>query len=39
MTTEAGEIMEKLKDIRAEYEVIVSSDSFVNLNNIDNRII
>ncbi|KHG12631.1 Adenylosuccinate synthetase 1, chloroplastic [Gossypium arboreum] len=35
MTTEAAEIM-KLKDKRAEYEVIVSSDSSVNLDNIDN---
>ncbi|KHG14349.1 Vacuolar fusion CCZ1 [Gossypium arboreum] len=30
---------EKLKDKRAEYEVIASSDSSVNLNDIDNRII
>ncbi|MFQ6640837.1 hypothetical protein Gotur_014921 [Gossypium turneri] len=31
--------MEKLKDKRAEYEAIASSDSSVNLNKIDNRII
>ncbi|KAH1131036.1 hypothetical protein J1N35_002414, partial [Gossypium stocksii] len=30
---------EKLKDKRAEYEAIASSDSSVNLNDIDNRII
>ncbi|MFQ6668744.1 hypothetical protein Gotur_034282 [Gossypium turneri] len=30
---------EKLKDKRAEYEVIASSDSSVNLDDIDNRII
>ncbi|KHF99717.1 putative hemoglobin and hemoglobin-haptoglobin-binding 4 [Gossypium arboreum] len=39
MTTEVAEITEKLKDKRAEYEAIASSDSFVNLDNIDNRII
>ncbi|KAH1098498.1 hypothetical protein J1N35_015419, partial [Gossypium stocksii] len=39
MTTEAAEIMEKLKDKRMEYEVIASSDSSVNLDDIDNRII
>ncbi|MFQ6668065.1 hypothetical protein Gotur_033862 [Gossypium turneri] len=39
MTTEATEIMEKLKDKRAEYEAIASSDSSVNLDDIDNRII
>ncbi|MFQ6652513.1 hypothetical protein Gotur_024337 [Gossypium turneri] len=39
MTTEAVEIMEKLKDKRAEYEAIASSDSSVNLDDIDNRII
>ncbi|MFQ6636822.1 hypothetical protein Gotur_013061, partial [Gossypium turneri] len=39
MTTEAIEIMEKLKDKRAEYEVIASSDSSANLDDIDNRII
>ncbi|KAK5811571.1 hypothetical protein PVK06_026917 [Gossypium arboreum] len=35
MTSEAGEIMEK----KAEYEVIASTGSSVNLENIDNRII
>ncbi|KAK5771546.1 hypothetical protein PVK06_047763 [Gossypium arboreum] len=39
MTSEAGEIMEKLKDKKAEYEAIASSDSSVNLHKIDNRII
>ncbi|KHG21153.1 Calpain-2 catalytic subunit [Gossypium arboreum] len=39
MTIKAAEIMEKLKDKRAEYETITSSDSSVNLDNIDNRII
>ncbi|MFQ6661295.1 hypothetical protein Gotur_029500 [Gossypium turneri] len=39
MTTKAVEIMEKLKDIRAEYESIASSDSSVNLDDIDNQII
>ncbi|PPR90837.1 hypothetical protein GOBAR_AA29853 [Gossypium barbadense] len=39
MTSEAGEIMEKLKEKKAEYETIASSDSSVNLENIDNRII
>ncbi|MFQ6651804.1 hypothetical protein Gotur_023990 [Gossypium turneri] len=39
MTTEAAEIMEKLKDKRAEYEAIASSDSYVNLDEIDNQII
>ncbi|MFQ6648450.1 hypothetical protein Gotur_021698 [Gossypium turneri] len=39
MTTEATKIMEKLKDKRAEYEAIASSDSSVNLDDIDNRII
>ncbi|KAG8473030.1 hypothetical protein CXB51_034950 [Gossypium anomalum] len=39
MTSEAGEIMEKLKDKKAEYEVTASTDSSVNLENIDNRII
>ncbi|KHG26915.1 Thiamine-phosphate synthase [Gossypium arboreum] len=38
MTSEDGEIMEKLKENKAEYEVIASSDSSVNLENIDNRI-
>ncbi|KAG8478711.1 hypothetical protein CXB51_028594 [Gossypium anomalum] len=39
MTSEAGEIMEKLKDKKAEYEATASTDSSVNLENIDNRII
>ncbi|KHG19808.1 DnaJ subfamily C member 10 [Gossypium arboreum] len=39
MTSEAGEIMEKLKDKKAEYEPIALSDSSVNLEDIDNRII
>ncbi|PPS13481.1 hypothetical protein GOBAR_AA07107 [Gossypium barbadense] len=39
MTSEAGEIMEKLKDKKAEYEAATSTDSSVNLENIDNRII
>ncbi|MFQ6660884.1 hypothetical protein Gotur_029238 [Gossypium turneri] len=39
MTSEAAEIMEKLKDKKAEYEVIASSDSPVHLDDIDNRII
>ncbi|XP_052477100.1 uncharacterized protein LOC128032535 [Gossypium raimondii] len=39
MTPEAAEIMEKLKDKKAEYEAIVSSDSSVHIDDIDNRII
>ncbi|MFQ6636074.1 hypothetical protein Gotur_013615 [Gossypium turneri] len=39
MTTETVEIMEKLKDKRVEYEAIASSDSSINLDDIDNRII
>ncbi|KHG17101.1 50S ribosomal L1P [Gossypium arboreum] len=39
MTSEAGQIMEKLKEKKAEYEVIASIDSSVNLENIDNKII
>ncbi|MFQ6636591.1 hypothetical protein Gotur_013575, partial [Gossypium turneri] len=39
MTSEAVEIMEKLKDKKVEYEAIASSDSFVNLDDIDNQII
>ncbi|PPS14003.1 hypothetical protein GOBAR_AA06590 [Gossypium barbadense] len=39
MTSEAGEIMEKLKEKKAKYEAIASTDSSVNLENIDNRII
>ncbi|PPR98745.1 hypothetical protein GOBAR_AA21921 [Gossypium barbadense] len=34
-----AEAEEKLKEKKAEYEAIVSSDSSVNLENIDNRII
>ncbi|PPR83834.1 hypothetical protein GOBAR_AA36874 [Gossypium barbadense] len=37
MTSEAGEIMEKLKEKKTEYEAIASTDSSVNLENIDNR--
>ncbi|KHG08519.1 sensitive to high expression 9, mitochondrial [Gossypium arboreum] len=39
MTSEVGEIIEKLKDKKVEYEAIASSDSSVNLEDIDNRII
>ncbi|KAK5839744.1 hypothetical protein PVK06_008579 [Gossypium arboreum] len=39
MTSEAGKIMEKLKDKKEKYEAIASSDSSVNLEDIDNRII
>ncbi|PPS10069.1 hypothetical protein GOBAR_AA10577 [Gossypium barbadense] len=39
MTSEAGEIMEKLKDKKAEHEAIASSDSSINLEDIDNKII
>ncbi|KAK5813151.1 hypothetical protein PVK06_028597 [Gossypium arboreum] len=39
MTSEAGEIMEKLKEKKAEYEAVASTDSSVNLENIDNIII
>ncbi|KAK5820057.1 hypothetical protein PVK06_025102 [Gossypium arboreum] len=39
MTTKTAEIMEKLKDKRAKYEEIASSDSSVNLDDIDNQII
>ncbi|PPR97523.1 hypothetical protein GOBAR_AA23143 [Gossypium barbadense] len=39
MTTEVAEIMEKLKDKKAEYEVIALSDSSINLDDIDNRIV
>ncbi|KAG8489220.1 hypothetical protein CXB51_017293 [Gossypium anomalum] len=38
ITSEAGEIM-KLKEKKAEYEATASTDSSVNLENIDNRII
>ncbi|MFQ6669998.1 hypothetical protein Gotur_035042 [Gossypium turneri] len=36
LTTEAAEIMKKLKNKRAKYEAIASSDSSVNLDDIDN---
>ncbi|MFQ6663769.1 hypothetical protein Gotur_031157 [Gossypium turneri] len=39
MTTETAEIMEKQKDKKAKYEAIASSDSSVNLDDIDNQII
>ncbi|PPS02009.1 hypothetical protein GOBAR_AA18656 [Gossypium barbadense] len=39
ITSEAREITNKLKDKKVEYEAIASSDSFVNLEDIDNRII
>ncbi|MFQ6654698.1 hypothetical protein Gotur_025580 [Gossypium turneri] len=39
MTPEATEIMEKLKDKKAEYEVIASSDSSFHLDDVDNQII
>ncbi|KAH1090869.1 hypothetical protein J1N35_018126 [Gossypium stocksii] len=39
MTSEAGEIMEKIKQKKAEYEAAASTDSSVNLEEIDNRII
>ncbi|MFQ6667098.1 hypothetical protein Gotur_033228, partial [Gossypium turneri] len=35
MSTEIAEIMEKLKDKRVEYEAIASSDSSINLDDID----
>ncbi|XP_052481282.1 uncharacterized protein LOC128035537 [Gossypium raimondii] len=39
MSPEAVEIMEKLKDKKAEYEAMLSSDSSVHIDDIDNRII
>ncbi|KAK5845466.1 hypothetical protein PVK06_001654 [Gossypium arboreum] len=39
MTSEAGEIMEKLNEKKAEYEAVASTDSSVNLEDIDDRII
>ncbi|PPS16749.1 hypothetical protein GOBAR_AA03833 [Gossypium barbadense] len=39
MTSEVGEIIEKIKEKKVEYETIASTDSSVNLENIDNRII
>ncbi|PPS06901.1 hypothetical protein GOBAR_AA13747 [Gossypium barbadense] len=39
ITYEAAEIMKKLKDKKVEYEAIPSSDSSVNLDDFNNRII
>ncbi|KAK5826124.1 hypothetical protein PVK06_021034 [Gossypium arboreum] len=39
MSSEAAEIMEKLKDKKAAYEATASTDSSVNFEDIDNRII
>ncbi|KAK5831611.1 hypothetical protein PVK06_015409 [Gossypium arboreum] len=39
MSSKAGEIMEKLKDKKAEYEATALTDSSVNFEDIDNRII
>ncbi|MFQ6659943.1 hypothetical protein Gotur_028640, partial [Gossypium turneri] len=39
MTSEAVEIMEKLKDKKVEYEAIALSDGSIHLDNIDNQII
>ncbi|MFQ6625940.1 hypothetical protein Gotur_005673 [Gossypium turneri] len=39
MTPKSAEILEKLKDKKAEYEAIASSDSSVHIDDIDNRII
>ncbi|KAK5839837.1 hypothetical protein PVK06_008680 [Gossypium arboreum] len=39
MTSEAEEIMEKLKDKKAGYEAVASNDSSVNLEDIDNKVI
>ncbi|KAH1031790.1 hypothetical protein J1N35_043964, partial [Gossypium stocksii] len=39
MTSEAGEIMEKLKEKKVKYEAVASTDSSVNHEDIDNRII
>ncbi|KHG15200.1 DNA polymerase IV [Gossypium arboreum] len=39
MTSEAGEIMNKQKEKKVEYEAIALTDSFVNLEDIDNIII
>ncbi|PPS13195.1 hypothetical protein GOBAR_AA07451 [Gossypium barbadense] len=39
MTSEAAEIMEKLKDKKAKYEATASTDSSVNFEDIDNIII
>ncbi|KAH1032304.1 hypothetical protein J1N35_044478 [Gossypium stocksii] len=39
MTSEAREIMERLKEKNAEYKAVASTDSSVNHEDIDNRII
>ncbi|PPS05042.1 hypothetical protein GOBAR_AA15622 [Gossypium barbadense] len=39
ISSEASEIMEKLKDKKAEYEATASTNSSVNFEDIDNRII
>ncbi|PPS20456.1 hypothetical protein GOBAR_AA00108 [Gossypium barbadense] len=39
MISEATEIMEKLKDKKAEYEATTSTDNSVNFEDIDNKII
>ncbi|KAH1130736.1 hypothetical protein J1N35_002114 [Gossypium stocksii] len=39
MTSEAGEIMERLKEKKVEYEAVASIDSSVNHEDIDNKII
>ncbi|KAH1130615.1 hypothetical protein J1N35_001993 [Gossypium stocksii] len=39
MTIEVAKIMEKLNDKRVEYEAMASSDSSVNLDDIDNQVI
>ncbi|MFQ6659398.1 hypothetical protein Gotur_028308 [Gossypium turneri] len=39
MTSEATEIMEKLKDKKEKHEAVASSDSSVHLDDVDNRII
>ncbi|KAK5846523.1 hypothetical protein PVK06_002814 [Gossypium arboreum] len=39
MSSEAAEIMEKLKDKKVEYEATASTDSSVNFEDVDNRII
>ncbi|KHG29082.1 hypothetical protein F383_13194 [Gossypium arboreum] len=38
LTIETTEIMKKLKDKRVEYEATASSDSSINLDDIDNRV-
>ncbi|KAH1106354.1 hypothetical protein J1N35_010122 [Gossypium stocksii] len=39
MTSEVGEIVERLKEKKVEYEAVASTDSSVNHEDIDNRII